>query len=109
MPGAFHTELIVESQSAKIFLLDVNFKNPTTLNSHVYFHLMSKGKSSEVTCLSKQSYFECSIRGSNSQYSGFRVKAIRNGVIGKDVHYLLPLSFAKIEVPTSKNHSHHKH
>ncbi len=106
MPGPFHTELVLESSVVKIYLLDMNFKNPTTLNSKVV--LLLKEKTDEILCVDKESYFECPLPGQSTNYLGINVKAIRNGVVGKVVYYPLPLTFSK-PVATSDDHSHHNH
>lgn len=100
MPGAFHTELVLNSQSAKVYLLDVSFKNPTTVNSQVTVLLQDK----EISCVRKQDHFDCPIPAKLTHLSEIGVKAVRDGVIGREAKYPLPLSFTK-----STDHSHHNH
>ncbi|MCM2348623.1 MAG: hypothetical protein NDI69_01300 [Bacteriovoracaceae bacterium] len=106
MPGAFHTELVLNSQSAKVYLLDVSFKNPTTVNSQVTVLLQDK----EVSCVKKQDHFACPIPAKLTHLAEIGVKAVRNGVVGKEATYPLPLSFEKTNSPTpTTDHSHHNH
>lgn len=44
MPGAYHTELTVDldKKEAKVWLLDINFQNPQTVNSEVLIQFIGK-------------------------------------------------------------------
>lgn len=59
MPGAFHTELILDEDdgSFHLFLLDMNFKNPTAQNSSVQASLDQKKK--------PRVNFKCEVMGGN--------------------------------------------
>lgn len=59
MPGAFHTELVPDSkgQSFQVYLLDINFKNPTVKDSSVEMQLEQKDN--------KIINFNCSTMGDN--------------------------------------------
>ncbi len=35
MPGAFHTEVVKEKEGYRVYLLDINWKNPSVLDSAV--------------------------------------------------------------------------
>ena len=51
MPGAFHTELVQTSdQGFKVFLLDVDWKNPVTSNSAVEARLRIKRSEQSIPC-----------------------------------------------------------
>lgn len=99
MPGSFHTELVLEEKLAKVYLLDVQFKDPITAKSSVSLIAYSKDKNEKVTCLDKKIYFECRLPQHLSNYSSLGIKAARNSVIGKEALYALPLTFAKPEKP----------
>lgn len=93
MPGAFHTELMLsEDMSAHVFLLDMEFKNPTVKDSSIEItHVDGK----------KKTTFKCSVMGSNhfhcipeKKYSAkgkLLVKATRDKAPGNEVSYELPL------------------
>lgn len=81
MPGNFHTEVVfVNSQELKVYLLDMQFKSPTTLNSKV-----SVGLNEE--CKKEVEYFRCSIDESNTENGEISVKAVRDNQKGKVVKY----------------------
>lgn len=86
MPGAFHTELLVKGGTARIWLLDVNFKNPTTQNST----LSVKADGGEVHCMNKKDHFECHLTEKQQKSAELKLKALRSGVSGKEIIY--PLS-----------------
>ncbi len=93
MPGAFHTEVVAGSQgSFDIYLLDVEFKNPTVKDSEVQAWLSSGKKKSDLKCdLVEQSHFHCV--PSNTSFKGKEliVKAKREQMQGNEAKYKLPL------------------
>lgn len=105
MPGAFHTELVPNGKnSLKVFLLDINWKNPTVKDSTLKVtHIGSKR--TEV-CKIQTHYYICAfpkdvdltIKGELS------VEAQRAGQKGKIVSYELPL---KLQENDSGHGSHH--
>lgn len=111
MPGAFHTELVLNSDSAKVYLLDARFKNPMTKNSQVGLILNSHHESKEISCIVKEDHFDCPLPAKLTGFSGISVKAVRNGAKGQEAKYPLPLSFpqAPKAAPTQDDHSHHNH
>ena len=61
MPGAFHTEMIRDNdnQDVMVFLLDMEFKNPTLKDSSVTA-FYSKGKNKVTyTCSPMHNHFHC--------------------------------------------------
>lgn len=62
MPGAFHTELVqVSPEQFKIFLLDMNFENPTVHDSSVEV-LLEKAKSEKkILCNPSENHFVCKL------------------------------------------------
>lgn len=111
MPGAFHTELVLSNQSAKVYLLDARFKNPMTKNSQVGLILNSHHESKEISCKVKEDHFDCPLPAKLTGFSGISLKAVRNGAKGQEAKYPLPLSFpqAPKAAPTQDDHSHHNH
>ena len=105
MPGAFHTELVLDSQSAKVYLLDIRFSNPVTENSKVDLVLNAQDKNKEISCVKKQDYFECPLPSKLTHIPEIKLKAVRNGVTGKEARYPLPLSFPQTKAPNT----HHNH
>jgi hypothetical protein len=61
MPGNYHTELVaLKNGTFKVYLIDINFKNPTTLNSSVSLKLISNKKTIDFKCSPEpQNYFLC--------------------------------------------------
>ncbi len=111
MPGAFHTELVLNSDSAKVYLLDARFKNPMTKNSQVGLFLNSHHESKEISCKVKEDHFDCPLPAKLTGISEISVKAVRNGAKGQEAKYPLPLSFpqAPKAAPAQDDHSHHNH
>lgn len=104
MPGAFHTEVIKTGNSSiKVFLLDINWKDPVTTNSSVEAELVGQGR---VTCTPKSGkFFVCNFANSAdlSRKGELKLKSVRNEMTGSPVSYELPLRLQKIE----DGHGHH--
>lgn len=109
MPGAFHTELVLQSHMAKVYLLDIGFKNPTTKNSTLSLKVDSGKSLKEVSCSPKNEFFECHIPDVKA-VKEIQIKASRSGVSGKEITYNLPLMVFKNNVSSSTDdHTHHGH
>lgn len=108
MPGAFHTEAVpVGSKQLKIFLLDIEWKNPTVVNSSVKAtHVSTSKKKTDGVCKPKENYFDCVFdRSADLTKSGkVEVEAQRNLQKGIPVSYPLPL---KLEVVDDGHRTHH--
>ena len=93
MPGAFHTEVVAGSQgSFDIYLLDVEFKNPSVKDSEVQAWLTSGKKKHDLSCkVIEESHFNCA--PSNKSFKGKEliVKAKREQMQGNEAKYKLPL------------------
>lgn len=60
MPGNFHTELVRdEDGSFKIYLLDIDFKNPTIKNSEVKLKVTDSNVPVKIKCVTKADHFYC--------------------------------------------------
>lgn len=107
MPGAFHIELSLESaNSLKVYLLDMEWKNPSVVKSDVQItHNNSKTK---AKCKIKESFYICVFPKSvNLKKKGsLKVNSTREGQIGNEVSYPLPL---KLEVIDDGHGEHHQH
>lgn len=108
MPGSFHTELVVQGSTAKIYLLDMAFKNPLTEKSSVV--VSAEGKSGNVKphCATKESFFECHFPKDLKNYKSLIIKPERKGQKGKETRYTLPLKFSS-DVNLTEDHTHHNH
>lgn len=105
MPGTFHTELVISGSKAKVYLLDIGFKNPITQNSQVSA-LLSGHHQQKVSCEARQDYFECSLPADLSHFNQISLTAVRKGVKGKEAQYPLPLSFSNSPAAPASHHNH---
>ena len=95
MPGAFHTELVKTSGSKiTVYLLDIEWKNPTIKNSTIEVTVKLKGNSTQAKCVPRDDRFECELKNNLDQVKEIQVKAVRDGQGGGIVSYDLPLKFA---------------
>lgn len=93
MPGAFHTELLVnKDQSVQIYLLDVGFKNPVTKDSEVTLLFKDKNGTLDFKCSAKADYFLCLPQKAYGAKGELVVKAVRQKAVGAEAVYKLPLS-----------------
>ncbi|MFM6928261.1 MAG: hypothetical protein ACKOX6_07340 [Bdellovibrio sp.] len=112
MPGNFHTEMEIDSvQGAHIYLLDINFKNPTIKDSSIEAKFYPKGKGAAVTykCgLMGGDHFHCVPQGKIKGLGQLKIKAVREKAVGNEVIYDLPLKpFTESEDSSSIDHSAH--
>lgn len=108
MPGSFHTELLLKSGMATVYLLDMSFNNPTTENSKVSLTVNNNSKSVSAECAAKKTFFECRFPHELSPITGIKLNAVRKGLKGKEAFYPLPLVFSK-PASTQDDHSQHHH
>lgn len=96
MPGAFHTELVPNSDvQFKIYLLDINWKNPSVKNSQIIIKYIGKAGSESVTCRQEVDSFVCQLSQALTLQNGkLSVKATRENSVGAEVFYNLPLNFS---------------
>jgi hypothetical protein len=97
MPGAFHTELVLsKDQSVHIYLLDMEFKNPTAKDSSVEVTYQDGGKSIPFKCaVMDTNHFHCVASEKYSIKKGhFIVKATREKAVGNVATYKLPLKLS---------------
>lgn len=94
MPGAFHTELVISSdQKIKIYLLDMNWQNPTVKNSNVIVTYKAE-KPEKAKCSVTSDHFTCefSKKVDLTKIGVLNIKAVREGNNGTIAIYELPLS-----------------
>lgn len=111
MPGAFHTEVIaMEPSRLKVYLLDINWKNPTVKESSL--KVTHTGSKSSQTCKSESNFFVCQFPKNvdlNSK-GELVVEAVRANQKGLPAKYELPLKFqAKMQMPSQKADDAHAH
>jgi hypothetical protein len=99
MPGAFHTEVIpLGPNKLKVFLLDINWQNPSVASSSLVVRLR-KNKSSKAKCEIEESYYICDFpKGVDITLKGeLVVDAKRENQKGNQVSYELPLKLQVID------------
>lgn len=96
MPGNIHTEVTHHSKNSfRVYLLDINIKNPITKNSSVQAYIEVGKKQIKLKCRdNKTDYFVCEASKKINLNKGILVvKAIRDGNIAPiDAKYPLPLN-----------------
>jgi len=105
MPGGFHTEVKIQKNELIVYLLDIDWKNPTTKNSSVQVDYTNDDKKSSLTCEPKKSDFSCPLPESFTSKKGrLSVTAIREGMKGAVAEYVLPLKLFKAVEDSHPNH-----
>lgn len=104
MPGAFHTELVpLNKNSLKVYLLDIQWKNPSVTNSKL---IITYNKKSKAKCEVKENYYLCVLPNNAdlTKNGELNVMAERDEQKGMDVYYRLPL---KLEIADDGLNSRH--
>lgn len=93
MPGAFHTELVPDgANKLKVYLLDVNWKNPSVKDSSIKLRHGNKGELAKCTVGSGLFYVcEFSRKINLSKAGKLVVHSQRESQKGVKVEYELPL------------------
>ena len=112
MPGAFHTEVKLDSPGHfRIYLLDVNFENPTVEKSQVEAKLKTAKDQVELSCvIAGTTSFLCKAPGlSLTDKATLIIKSKRSGMQGNEAIYELPLKITnwKKSSPSGGSHKHH--
>lgn len=107
MPGAFHTELILDKKhEAHIYLLDMDFKNPTVKDSSVQMKAKAGKKEISYKCeVMGTDHFHCVPEGKVPNKAELIVQATREKAVGNEALYKLPLP--KLEAKKEDHHHHH--
>lgn len=90
MPGAFHTEVLSKKDKVQIFLLDMNFENPTVDNSTLTAYFKANEKKQKLTCDKNTNSFSCHIP-KNLAHGQLILEAMRSGAKGNEAIYEWPL------------------
>ncbi|MBK9324228.1 MAG: hypothetical protein IPM97_14995 [Bdellovibrionaceae bacterium] len=99
MPGAFHTEVLpLGANKLKVYLLDINWENPSVLNSSLRVSLRSK-KTSQAKCEVQENYYLCEfpMEVNLTKRGELSVEAQRENQKGNMVSYELPLKLQVID------------
>jgi len=92
MPGAYHTEVVALANGFKVYLLDINFKNPIVKNSKIDAYVKGAGRRQQLTCKSQSDHFLCSVKKMPTQ-GELVVSSVRNNEEGSEAKYSLPIKF----------------
>ncbi len=106
MPGGFHTEVIPLSQNQlKVYLLDIQWKNPSIANSNLSMTLKAK-KKAQAKCSVEADHYICDFPKSVDlkKKGELFVEAQRENQKGNVVSYDLPL---KLQVVDDGHGGHH--
>lgn len=98
MPGVFHTEIVMNGENTfRLYLLDVNFKNPLVKNSSVGAIMKRETKENALTCKANRDHFQCEMNGGLKFKNGdeIRIWAKPLGMNGGIAIYRLPLKLLK--------------
>jgi hypothetical protein len=99
MPGAYHIEVIPAKHAVDIMLLDVNFKNPTVLNSHIKAKVKTGDQTYTLKCESMDNYFSCPLHEKMLSNKGtLIIESERQLAEGTPVEYPLPLRLEKTNI-----------
>lgn len=91
MPGAFHTEVVPEKNgSYRVYLIDIEFKNPVVANSEVKLWLKNAAKKFAFSCKAEADSFLCSTKEKVSSPKELSIVAKRDGAQGNEARYHLP-------------------
>ena len=101
MPGAYHTEVVPDGNKVKVYLLDIDWKNPSVKDASVKIYLDKKrGK-----CKASEDHFICDLPKETTLKSGkLLLKTKREGQTGNNVTYELPLKLEKAKDEHSRHH-----
>jgi len=105
MPGAFHTEVVKEKNGYRVYLLDINWKNPSVLDSDVKASIQVGKNKTDLNCTKESDSYLCI--SSLPQKGMLNINSKREGQAGGiPSSYNLPLKFEipKSEMPEHKGH-----
>ena len=96
MPGAYHVEVVPKKNNIHVMLLDINFKNPTVLNSHIKAKISSGKETYTLHCTPSSYYFSCPANSELLTHNGkLIIESERLLAEGMPVEYPLPLRLKK--------------
>lgn len=96
MPGAYHVEVVPKANNIQVLLLDINFKNPTVLNSHIKAKITNGKDAYVLRCTASTYYFTCPVSNNLLTADGkLTIESERQLSEGIPVEYPLPLNLQK--------------
>lgn len=108
MPGAFHTELILDEKTGElhVYLIDIEFKNPTVKDSSVKAEAQNGKSVVNFTCsVMAGNHFSCLPEKKYPLKGKLVLNATRENAVGNEAVYKLPL----MKFKNNKNSEHHHH
>jgi hypothetical protein len=102
MPGAFHTEVVKIKEGYRIYLLDMNWKNPSVADSSVKATIVAGKRKTDLSCTKENDSYLC--KTNLKERGRLEITAKREGQMGNTVQYKLPLKFEDVDA----NHEDHK-
>lgn len=98
MPGAFHTEVVAKSPNQiQVYLLDLEWKNPSVNSSSVKAYLNGKKKYS-TTCVVENNFYRCDFeKGARLDGGQLVIEAKRENQVGNKAIYDLPLKLEETQ------------
>lgn len=108
MPGAFHTEIVPDKeQGFQVYLLDINFQNPTIKNSKVEAFVQNKDGKTNFSCNTMaENHFHCVPNQKYPTQGKLIIKAMRENASGNEAVYPLPLAPFKDSEKKDSGHHH---
>lgn len=104
MPGAFHTEVVKEKEGYRVYLLDINWKNPSVLDSSIAAYIQVGKKKTDLACAKESDSYFC--KSKLPEKGDLNITAKREGQTGAVSSYKLPLKF---EIPQNEMPEHKGH
>ena len=102
MPGAFHTEVLKDKEGYRVYLLDMNWEKPTTVDSSVNVVIKTGKKKVEIKCTAEKDSFLCKTK--LKEKGELQLTAKREGQMGNETVYKLPLKFEKLNTSHEGHH-----
>lgn len=104
MPGAFHTEVVKDKKGYRIYLLDINWQNPSVREASVSASIEFKKKITKLSCSKQTDFFLCQSKSLDA--GTLNITSTREGQVGGVSTYSLPLKF---ETPMNEMPEHSGH
>lgn len=96
MPGAFHVEFLQKPSGVQLYLLDIEFKNPTVRESSVTAALRRTNKETVLDCKAGSDSFDCRLPKGNSFAAGDEVLVTATRQGNKGVQVAFAVNVAKV-------------
>lgn len=107
MPGVFHTEVVAKPDKLEVYLLDIEWKNPTIKDSNVDVKLSDENKTKTLACSPERNRFVCKLENNSLRKGQLTVTAKRGKDQGAPAIYSLPLKLEGSAMPSASGHRGH--